>query len=123
MSCCLKIDLKLMHTKKPFEIRRLEGTGVTTYSLTPGNVATEITRNVQDKPGFALANFFWKYVAKTPFYGAQTTLYCALAEELWSESGKYYDDCKEEKLLPLAASVKDQDRLWELSEKLVGFST
>ena len=32
--------------------RRLEGKGVSAYSLTPGNVATEITRNVTDKPGF-----------------------------------------------------------------------
>ena len=38
--------------------RRLEGKGVSAYSLTPGNVATEITRNVTDKPGFKCMPFF-----------------------------------------------------------------
>ena len=67
-----------------------------------------------------MANFFWQYVAKTPFYGAQTTIYCCLAENL--QSGKYYDNCKEEKLLPKALLVEDQEKLWDLSERLVNQS-
>ena len=65
-----------------------------------------------------MANFFWRYVAKTPFYGAQTTIYCSLAEDLGT--GKYFDNCKEEKIHSAALSLPDQERLWDLSEKLVG---
>ena len=67
-----------------------------------------------------VANFFWQYVAKTPFYGAQTTIYCCLAENL--QSGKYYDNCKEEKLVSKALLVEDQEKLWDLSERLVNQS-
>ena len=98
--------------------RRLEPSGVTACSLTPGNVATEITRSVTDVPCFTCANFFFSYVAKTPFEGAQTTIYCALAEDLGT--GKYFNDCKEDRVGEAALSVQDQERLWALSEKLVG---
>ena len=100
--------------------RRLEGTGVTTYSLNPGVVATEITRYVHSFFGFRLANALYGYVAKTPFYGTQTTLYCALSEDLSDASGRYYSDCKEKSAKLSALNVEDQERLWALSKEMVG---
>ena len=59
---------------------------------------------------------------KTPFYGAQTTLYCALEEKLDQESGCYYSDCDKASPDPAALNVKDQEKLWRLSNKMVGLS-
>ena len=56
---------------------------------------------------------------KTPFSGAQTTLYCTLEDELSEESGLYYSDCAKQVPSKLARNVDDQRRLWSLSEKMV----
>ena len=61
-----------------------------------------------------------KYVLKTPFHGAQTTLYCALDESIKNDSGKYYSDCAKKKPSKDARNEEYQNRLWELSEEAVG---
>lgn len=68
------------------------GTGVTTYSLHPGVIWTELGRH------FVLQIPLWKrilyrpfmYLIKTPKDGAQTTIYCAVEESLQNQSGLYY---------------------------------
>lgn len=68
------------------------GTGVTTYSLHPGVIRTELGRHFW--PTMAL----WKrvvytplmFLIKSPTEGAQTTIYCAVEESLQNESGLYY---------------------------------
>jgi len=69
--------------------RRLEGTGVTTYALHPGVIASDIWRRVPwpIRP-------LMKRRMDTPEHGAQTSLYCATSEEVAFESGRYYDDCR-----------------------------
>jgi NAD(P)-dependent dehydrogenase (short-subunit alcohol dehydrogenase family) len=54
--------------------------------------------------------------------GASTTLYGALDPDLKNHSGAFLNHgaIYDEELLPHAASVKNQQRLWDLSEKLVG---
>ena len=69
------------------------GTGVTTYSLHPGVIHTDLVRNmrIMRAPGLRhLGNWFMRHFLKTPHEGCQTTLYCAVAEELSEESGLYY---------------------------------
>ena len=56
---------------------------------------------------------------KTAREGAQTTIYCAVSEELEGISGKFFADCKEVKL---NVSSQDAERLWELSAQLVGLN-
>jgi len=69
------------------------GTGVTTYSLHPGVVATELGRHL-DTAFFRgvtwLFNNVGKFFIRTPEQGAQTTIYCAVDELLANESGLYY---------------------------------
>lgn len=96
--------------------RHLQGTGVTTYSLHPGVVATEVWRHVPWllKPLLRLVGMI------TPQEGAKTTLHCATAPELANETGLYYDRCK-----PRAPSAMGQDaalasELWRVSEKYIG---
>jgi NAD(P)-dependent dehydrogenase (short-subunit alcohol dehydrogenase family) len=69
--------------------RRLDGTGVTTYALHPGVIASDIWRRVPwpVRP-------LMKRRMDTPEHGARTSLYCATAPELAAESGQYYDDCR-----------------------------
>ncbi len=68
--------------------RRLEDTGVTTYSLHPGVIASDIWRRVP-WPARALM----KRRMDSPEQGARTSLYCATSPALADESGRYYDEC------------------------------
>ena len=63
---------------------------------------------------------FW-LVGKTPWQGAQTTIYCAISEELEGVSGQYLADCKIQQ--PKTAAATDDnmaERLWQLSCRMVG---
>ena len=59
-------------------------------------------------------------MVKTPFHGAQTTLYCALEDGIERDSGRYYSDCKEATPHRNALIKEHWKRLWEISEELVG---
>ncbi|XP_073204504.1 retinol dehydrogenase 12-like isoform X2 [Lepidochelys kempii] len=67
--------------------RRLQGTGVTANSLHPGTVHSSLGRHS------ILMTLLWKtfsFFLKTPREGAQTSVYCAVAEELESVTGQYF---------------------------------
>jgi retinol dehydrogenase 12 len=68
--------------------RRLEGTRVTTYSLHPGVIASDIWRSVPWP-----ARTVMKRRMGSPEQGARTSVYCATAPELADQTGLYYDDC------------------------------
>jgi retinol dehydrogenase 12 len=94
--------------------RRLAGTGVTTYSLHPGVVATEVWRKV---PG-PIARFAKRFM-KTEEEGAATTLHCALDPEAGRETGLYYSDSR---AITPSAAARDAAlarRLWAESERWV----
>ncbi len=68
---------------------------MTTYSVHPGAVDTELQRHMGDSYTLAsilmpIALPFVRLVAKTPVQGAQTSIYCAVDESLSNVSGKYY---------------------------------
>jgi NAD(P)-dependent dehydrogenase (short-subunit alcohol dehydrogenase family) len=89
--------------------RRLEGSGVTTYALHPGTVASDIWRRVP----WPLRPLM-KRRMKSPEEGARTTLFCATAPELAGESGQYYDDCRRKE--PTAVATPDlAGELWRRS--------
>jgi len=68
-------------------------TGVTTFSLHPGAVDTELQRHLDDTY-FRGANLINRAFAtlffKTPEDGAQTTIYCSVDEKLANQTGLYY---------------------------------
>ena len=56
---------------------------------------------------------------KTTLQGAQTTIYCAVSEEMEGVTGKYLDNCKITKTLnPQAEDDQLAERLWKVSERL-----
>lgn len=91
--------------------RRLAGTGVTTYSLHPGVVATDIWRGVPWplRPLIKLAMI-------SPERGATTTLYCATSPAVADETGRYYDDCRPRQPSALAQDTALAAELWKRSE-------
>jgi len=68
--------------------RRLEGTGVTTYSLHPGVIASDVWRHVP-WPVDSLIKLFMS----SPEEGARTSVHCATSPDLADESGLYYEAC------------------------------
>ncbi|XP_066998214.2 retinol dehydrogenase 11 [Anabrus simplex] len=101
---------------------RLKGTGVTTYSLHPGVVATELSRHFSDSyfPGVTwLFNNVARFVIKSPEQGAQTTIYCAVSEEVAEDTGFYYSECRKKMPSGKARNRDIAKRLWEESIRMV----
>lgn len=91
--------------------RRLQGTGVTTYALHPGVVASDVWRAIP----WPIAPLIKRFMISTE-EGAQTSLYCATSPNCADETGLYYDKC-----IPRQPSQAAQDdglaaRLWVESE-------
>ncbi|KAH8805100.1 hypothetical protein F5884DRAFT_798409 [Xylogone sp. PMI_703] len=110
---------------------RLRGTGVLAFSLEPGLVTeTKLQADISQesfKDGMAIATKAangadMKAELKTLVEGASTTLYAALAPNIRNQSGAFLRDCAvvTEPLMAHATGVDNQDKLWALSEKLVG---
>ncbi|MFT5994385.1 MAG: retinol dehydrogenase-12, partial [Bradymonadia bacterium] len=95
--------------------RRLEGTGITTYSLHPGVVATDIWRRL---PGWAES--LVKRLMITSEEGAQTTLHCAASDEAGKETGLYYDKCRVKAETSVARDQALAKELWDRSAEWVG---
>ncbi len=109
----------ILHAKEL--ARRLENTGISVYSLHPGAIGTDLGRHMEEKSACIRCIkpcFYW--MIKTPWHGAQTTLYCALEDKIEHESGLYYSDCDKKTPSAPAQDMDAAERLWEVSEKLVG---
>lgn len=94
--------------------RRLEGSHVTTYSLHPGVVATDVWRNVPSPIAWIIKRFML-----TAEEGARTQLRCATAPELASETGLYYDKERPREPSRLARDPALARALWEKSSEWV----
>jgi len=92
--------------------RRLQGTGVHTYALHPGVIASEIWRHA---PQFIVK--LRKRSMITPEEGAKTTLYCASADAVAEQTGLYYDRCQTRQPSALASSRALAEELWRYSER------
>jgi retinol dehydrogenase-12 len=103
--------------------RRLAGSNVTANCLHPGLIATGIG---QTHP---LARLGWKLIVMLrggiPVQeGAKTSVYLATSPEVEGLSSGYYVKCRLAELQTRAEAVTDAvgERLWKVSEELVGLS-
>lgn len=96
---------------------RLKGTNVTVNSVHPGTVNSDLTRH-----STLMTIFFTVFseFLKTPREGAQTSIYCAVADELHSISGKHFSDCAPAFVAPQGRSEETARRLWDASCELLG---
>lgn len=96
--------------------RRLVGTGVTTYALHPGAVASDVWREVP----FGLRHVM-KLFMRSTVDGARTSLYCATSPDVADATGRYYDDEREKAPSPVATPELAAE-LWERTETWVAES-
>lgn len=97
--------------------RRLQGSGVTVNCLSPGVVATNLSR---EYPAF----FRWmtRWFFRPPEKGAQTSLYLALSPEVEGVTGKYFDRGKEKRTSPQTYDVALSERFWQVSAELTNLA-
>ncbi len=95
--------------------RRLEGTGVTVNAVHPGVVATELTR---DYPRAVIV--IMQLFLLTPERGAECSLHVATAPELAGVTGEYFEKSRAKPASREARDVDAQERLWKLTEDLLG---
>ena len=94
--------------------RRVDAAKVTTYALHPGVIASDIWRRIPQP-------FRWlgtRSMLSTE-EGARTSLYCATSPEVATQTGLYYDSCREKTPNAAADDVALAKRLWEESERWV----
>jgi len=98
--------------------RRLEGTPVTVNAFHPGFVNTGFGsgRTVMNR----LVQVAAKVAGRPPWRGAETGVYLALSDEVADTSGGYFADRRPIRPKPAARDPEATERLWRLSEELVG---
>lgn len=98
--------------------RRLNSSGVNSFSLHPGVIHTSLW---QHSIGESIFIFLSRPFLKSVPQGAATTVFCATHPSLdGAGGGKYYEDCKESTPIGKATNLKLQDDLWDISLKLLG---
>lgn len=95
--------------------RRVGPSGVHSYSLHPGVVASDIWRRVP----WGLRSLV-KLFMITNEEGAKTSLYCATSPEVAEHDGRYYDNCRERRPNALAQDAALARTLWEKSAEWTG---
>lgn len=105
---CVSKLANVLHTQELG--RRLEGSGVTTYSLHPGTIASDVWREVPWPIRPLL-----KLRMRSPAEGAKTSVYCATAPEVAGDTGLYYEDCRRKEPSRHATPERAAE-LWERSE-------
>lgn len=98
--------------------RRLEGSTVTTYSLHPGAVSTNLASDSHSLFGWIFN--MGKLFMLSPEKGARTTLWLCTEEGIESKSGGYFKNRKEVKPSRIARDDRACRQLWEMTEELLG---
>jgi retinol dehydrogenase-12 len=91
--------------------RRTAGSGVTTYALHPGVVASDIWRRVP----WPIRPLMMRRML-TVDQGAATSLYCATSPDVAQDSGKFYEKCAE-RAPSKVATPELAAELWKRSEE------
>jgi len=100
--------------------KRCEETSITTYSLHPGVVGTQLA----EEAGWFMkvAYTVGKPFMRSPKKGAETTIYLATADDIEDKSGKYFKNKKV--TAPSAIAFDDEltKKLWDKSAELTHLS-
>ncbi len=94
--------------------RRLHGSGVTSYSLHPGVVDSEIWRTLSWP--LRMLN---RLRLVSPEEGAKTTIHCAVSPEAAGQTGLYYSDCRPIAPSPVAQDMALAGELWRRSSEWI----
>ena len=114
--------------------KRLAPHGIHATALHPGGIHTNLGRHLSEEDAAALLKRIEDNSGKAPVFktipqGAATTCYAATADELADKGGVYLEDChiapvddedKEGGVRSYAVDPDIAERLWSLSEEMVG---
>jgi len=75
--------------------RRYQALGITSVSLHPGVIPTDLSRNMQSWMSSALKSSFARLFLKTIPQGAATTVRCVSLKDDEIQGGHYYKDCND----------------------------
>jgi NAD(P)-dependent dehydrogenase (short-subunit alcohol dehydrogenase family) len=116
--------------------QRYDGAGVQAFSVHPGGIHTELGRHMTPEVIQTLMarvadsgrEFSWKTIPQ----GAATSVWAATSADLDGQGGAYLEDCgvagvtddesANTGVRPYAVDPDAADRLWTLSERLVGLA-
>jgi len=113
--------------------KRIAGTGVTANAVHPGVIVTEVFRDVTPMEEQMVTG--WSEANGSPLksipQGAATQVWGAVSPDVEGVSGRYLEDCQIATpipsttisavgVIPEAYDEAAADRLWEISEKIVG---
>ncbi|KAK3317350.1 hypothetical protein B0T19DRAFT_290271 [Cercophora scortea] len=92
--------------------------GIAAYVVHPGTIETDLSRDQDEEltAQFYKVSVFWK----TADQGCSTTLVAALDPAFNDAKGLYLSDCQIAEPSPHASDSVAAERLWKLSEELVG---
>ncbi|KAK8760060.1 hypothetical protein V5799_028671 [Amblyomma americanum] len=101
--------------------RRLRGSGVKAYAVSPGMVYTNLGRHTK-LPWYLMILLipFALFAVRTPEQGCQSIVDCAVNEEYEQHSGRFYYNCRPEKLESFAMDDELAFKVWTESERLTG---
>ncbi|KAJ0159076.1 Retinol dehydrogenase 14 [Colletotrichum tanaceti] len=111
---------------------KLGGKGLLSLSLHPGVIFTNLSNHLEHFKGCRAQDismgtkFMWTdFHPKTEDQGVATHVFTAFSPDLEEFNGQFFNDCRvadqyKEEVYPWATNKIDADRLWTLSEKLVG---
>jgi NAD(P)-dependent dehydrogenase (short-subunit alcohol dehydrogenase family) len=98
--------------------RRLEGSGVTVNSMSPGPTRTRFGDNMTGPP--ALFPLIMKRLFPSPETGARTLIYLASSPEVEGVSGKFFFRQRVKQSKPVTQDAEVAAVLWQISAQLVG---
>jgi NAD(P)-dependent dehydrogenase (short-subunit alcohol dehydrogenase family) len=98
------------------------GVSVTANSLHPGTVRTGYGSDGDARGLLAVGIKIASPFFLSPVKGAQTSIYLASSPEVEGVSGKYFVKCKARKPRKWAQDPEAAQRLWQVSEELVGLT-
>ncbi|CAN8097093.1 unnamed protein product [Discula destructiva] len=103
--------------------RRLKDKGVDSFAVHPGEIMSNLANPDELSPEAMEAMRSWPDdMMKTPDQGCATTLVAALDPEIPGPEHIYFSDCQIAHPAPWAVHPNHAERLWRLSEQLVGGS-
>jgi NAD(P)-dependent dehydrogenase (short-subunit alcohol dehydrogenase family) len=100
-------------------VKKLQGSRVKSYAVCPGLANSNIFRNYSTG-GKIMTGLFLSVFGLPVSKAADIILYCALAKEIEGRSGKMFRFGKELTSVEPLYTDELAERLWEISEKLVG---
>ena len=98
--------------------QQLSHAGLQSIATHPGSIWTDLSRNLNEKHLAMIENTssFWKDIDQ----GSATTMVAALDPELYDPKVTYLNDCQLAEPAEWANDAKAAERLWRLSEDIVG---